>query len=46
MIYKELPHGIEVIFINIVNGKEEIYEDFFDHHDIESIKKDFLKYNQ
>ncbi|KGE14571.1 hypothetical protein [Sphingobacterium deserti] len=45
MIYKLVPHGIEVIFINIVDGVEVIYEDFFDHQDISSIQSQFLKYN-
>jgi len=45
MIYTLVPHGTEVIFIDIVDGEEVIYEDFFDHHDVEAIKKSHLKYN-
>jgi len=43
MIYKKLPHGIEVLFINILDDKEEIYEDFFVDLDIDSIAKVYLK---
>lgn len=43
MIFRKLHHGTEVIFINIVDGKETIYEDWFDHHDIDQIAKTHLK---
>lgn len=43
MIFRKLPHGTEVIFLNVVNGKETIYEDWFDHHDIDLIAKTHLK---
>ncbi len=43
MIYKKVPHGTEVIFINIIDGEEVAYEDFFDHHDMDLIAKMHLK---
>ncbi len=43
MLFKKVPHGTEVIFINIIDGEEVIYEDFFDHHDTEKIAKQYLK---
>jgi len=43
MIYKTVPHGTEVLFFNIIDGCEIIYEDFFPHHDTEKIKLEFIK---
>jgi len=43
MIYRELPHGTEVIFIKLVDGCEHIFEDWFDHHDIKKIEKEYIK---
>lgn len=43
MIFNKLPHGTEVIFIKIEDGKEIIYEDWFSHHDIKKIKTEYIK---
>lgn len=43
MVFKTVPHGIEVIFFNIVDGQEIIYEDFFPHHNTEQIKLEYIK---
>lgn len=43
MVYQKLPHGTEVIFIRLIDGVETIYEDWFDHHDIERIAKENIE---
>lgn len=43
MIFRKLAHGTEVLFIKIENGKELIFEDWFDHHDEKKIESEYIK---
>lgn len=43
MLYRKVPHGLEVLFINVIDGEEVIYEDFFSHHDVDSVIKEYIK---
>lgn len=43
MVYKKVPHGLEVLFINVIDGEEVLYEDFFDHHDVDLIAMEYIK---